>query len=272
MRRVAQDADVHQVVRALHQIAAQHSSPHAGDGRARARHDLGDRSSSVTLPFAGVSGRSDAHQHPDRLRSFGGEVGERGGGGPPADLLEREPVGAEMDALDGEVDAQREGGPADGNERTVVAEIGRRRALLREAREGRAQDVELPAGAEGGGRVAHRLRAASRERRTRPESVATQRYSPCTATSRTAAGMSSGTWSAFTAPDPRFQKASPVVPPIQTPPESPASEVTVPRSPRPRETCQAPAGSRQASSFAVARTRVSAVRVSARMVVLSDGA
>ena len=55
-----------------------------------------------------VRGTVSATSTPRGLRAVGGQVRQRGGGGAPADLLERQPVAPEVDAFDADVGARHE--------------------------------------------------------------------------------------------------------------------------------------------------------------------
>src|SRR5437016_13301312 len=89
-----------------------------------------------------VARHPERHEHAERGRSFGRQIGEGRGGRAPPDLAEREPVGAEVHALEGEVDAEGEGARPDAQQRAVVAQPASGGA---EAREDGAQAVELSA-------------------------------------------------------------------------------------------------------------------------------
>src|SRR2546428_8673426 len=93
-----------------------------------------------------------------------------------------------------------------------------------ESREDAAEAVELAPAAEP--EVAAHRSAASRAKRTNPLSVATHTYDRSTATSRTADGRSSGTARVRNVACGMSQNVSPFVPPIHTPPASPAIAVT----------------------------------------------
>ncbi len=86
-----------------------------------AGHDL-----VLTVPRRHAEGDEEA----DGRRAIGGEVGKRRARGTESDLLEVEPVGAEVDALERCVDADGQRGGAQRNERAVVTEaLGLRRQL-----------------------------------------------------------------------------------------------------------------------------------------------
>jgi len=73
--------------------------------------------------MAGAAGHAERDKHADGLRAFGCQIRERGRRRAPADLLEREPVRPEMDALDRTVDAERQRRPAQRDQRAVVAKL-----------------------------------------------------------------------------------------------------------------------------------------------------
>ena len=69
-----------------------------------------------------VVGYCEGNKHAEWLRALGRQVGQGGGRRAPSDLAEREPVGAEVHALEGEVDAEGEGARPDAQQRAVVAQ------------------------------------------------------------------------------------------------------------------------------------------------------
>src|SRR2546422_9705114 len=86
------------------------------------------------------SRQSHRNQHADRLRPLGRQIRQGGCRRAPTDLTQREPVGAEVHALEREIDADGERPAADGEQRAVVAQVAARGA---ERRENGAQAVEL---------------------------------------------------------------------------------------------------------------------------------
>src|SRR5207245_5216564 len=158
--------------------------------------------------------------------------------------------------------------PSHPDQRTIVAQVAP--PPRPEPGEDAAQPVELAPAAEL--EVAAHRSAASRARRTNPLSVATHTYDRSTATSRTADGRSSGTARVRNVVCGRSQNASPLVPPIHTPPASPASAVTRPSSARARCSVQRRvAGSRQANWSGVMTTSVSRTRARATIGARSAG-
>src|SRR5213592_590641 len=219
-RREPEHAYVDEIARRAHEVAAQHARTCAPRRGTDAGHDV----DGVILPsFSVIRRNSERDEHTDGPGTLRGEVGQRRRGRAPSDVLERQPGGAEVHALEREIDRNGEGRSAQPDERRVVAQVARRSA---ESREDGPQSVEFPARAEGQRPPPHCPRASARAKRTSPLSVATHSQRRSTATSRTAAGRSSGTWSTRKLARARSQNASPFAPPTHTPPSSGASAVT----------------------------------------------
>src|SRR2546428_13818103 len=108
-----------------------------------------------------------------------------------------------MDVLQARVAAHGQDRAAERDERAVVAQIARVRP---EPGDDRADAIEFAAGTEGNvRRRTHRPSAARRARLTSPLSVATQRYRPLTARSRTGAGRTTSVFKDRDLPRGRFQ-------------------------------------------------------------------
>src|SRR5258706_51475 len=83
------------------------------------------------------------NQHAERFGAFRGQIGERRAGGAESDLLEVEPIGTEVDVLEGVVDADGQGHRAERNQRAVVPELRHVAHDLCELREDPTDAVEF---------------------------------------------------------------------------------------------------------------------------------
>src|SRR6266849_794705 len=136
----AEHADVDAVALGARQIATENARAEIVRHPRDAGHDLDRRIRSV-LPIPRWHAERD--EEAEGRRAIGGEVGKRRARGTVSDLLEVEPVGAEMDALERCIDADGQCGGAERNERAVVTEALSLRRQLGDTIEYRADAIEF---------------------------------------------------------------------------------------------------------------------------------
>src|SRR2546426_41333 len=140
----ADDTHIDDVLLGARQISAQHFRRKIVHHRGNAPHDVGGGIGAALPVRRNAQGHEDT-QGPGTVR---GEIRQRGPRRAKADLLEIEPVGAEMDVLERLVDADREGGRTHGNHRAVVTELRPIARDLSDPLDDAADAIELFAGTE----------------------------------------------------------------------------------------------------------------------------
>src|SRR2546422_8277642 len=152
-------AHIHEIAWGAHEVSAEHTRADTPRGSANSPHNLRRRISPALHESPAFSRQSHRNQHTDRLRPLGREIRQGGRSRAPPDLFEREPVGAEVHALEREIDADGERPAADGKQRAVVAQVAARGA---ERRENGAQAGELTPPAQAEGPAPHAVSGGSR--------------------------------------------------------------------------------------------------------------
>src|SRR5437016_3882114 len=133
-------AHIHEIAWGAHEVSAEHTRADTPRGCANSPHNVRRRISPALHGSPAFSRHSHRNQHADRLRPLSRQIRQGGRSRTPADLLEREPVGAEVHALERQIDADGERPAADGEQRAIIAQLAARGA---ERRENGAQAVEL---------------------------------------------------------------------------------------------------------------------------------
>jgi len=118
-RGLTNDAHIDAVLRGAGEIPSNTFASSFAQHAGHTGHDVGGCMVGI-LPVRRDAERDERAERPGALR---GEIGQRGRRGAKPDLLEIEPVGPEVDVLERVVDAEREVGGAQRNQRAVVAEV-----------------------------------------------------------------------------------------------------------------------------------------------------
>ena len=141
----AEYTHIYRVPLRARQVTAENARLDVIGHRRNPGHDISGRVGAFRIsPIRHAQG----HHEPEWRRAIGREIRQRGTGGAESDLLEIEPLGAEVDALEGRVDADRQRPRAERNDGAIIAQLRFVAGDLRDALHHRADAIELFAGAE----------------------------------------------------------------------------------------------------------------------------